>query len=195
MCKENISGQFEPVIDYIRKNLLPAGNLIAIDGRCASGKSTLASVLASEFDCNVFHMDDFFLHGAMRTPERLSLPGENVDHERFLSEVLLPASAGSPVQYRRYNCHLGDFEPTKLISPKPISIIEGVYSFHSSLEGFYTMKLFLDIAPALQRRRILVRNMPEQAERFFNEWIPMEENYFQTFAVRSKADFIFTAEE
>lgn len=195
MTKEKLSGQFAPVIDHIRNNLLPAGNLIAIDGRCASGKSTLASVLANEFDCNVFHMDDFFLHGAMRTPERLSLPGENVDHERFLAEVLLPVSSGSCVQYRRYNCHLGEFEPTKLIAPKPINIIEGVYSFHASLAGFYTMKLFLDIDPALQRRRILGRNSPEQAERFFNEWIPMEENYFRTFSVRDKADFIFTAEE
>ena len=190
----DFSLRFQPVLRYIQNNLQEY-NIIAVDGRCASGKTTLASVLKNGFDCNIFHMDDFFLHGAMRTPERLSLPGENVDHERFLAEVLLPASAGKPVQYRRYNCHLGDFEPTKLIPPKPISIIEGVYSFHSSLEGFYTMKLFLDIAPALQRRRILVRNMPEQAERFFNEWIPMEENYFQTFAVRSKADFIFTAEE
>ena len=35
--------------------------IIAIDGKCTSGKTTLASKLAEIYDCNVFHMDDFFL--------------------------------------------------------------------------------------------------------------------------------------
>ena len=32
--------------------------VIAIDGRCASGKTTLAEKLAQYFHANVFHMDD-----------------------------------------------------------------------------------------------------------------------------------------
>ena len=35
--------------------------LVAIDGRCASGKSTLAKDLQKQLDCNVIHMDDFYL--------------------------------------------------------------------------------------------------------------------------------------
>ena len=35
--------------------------IVAIDGKCTSGKTTLASKLAELYDCNVFHMDDFFL--------------------------------------------------------------------------------------------------------------------------------------
>ena len=35
--------------------------LIAIDGRCASGKTTLSSYLQKELNCNVIHMDYFFL--------------------------------------------------------------------------------------------------------------------------------------
>ena len=35
--------------------------IVAIDGKCTSGKTTLASKLAEIYDCNVFHMDDFFL--------------------------------------------------------------------------------------------------------------------------------------
>ena len=35
--------------------------VIAIDGRCASGKTTLANKLAQHFHANVFHMDDYFL--------------------------------------------------------------------------------------------------------------------------------------
>ena len=41
--------------------------LVAIDGKCTSGKTTLASKLAELYDCNVFHMDDFFLRPEQRT--------------------------------------------------------------------------------------------------------------------------------
>ena len=34
--------------------------LIAIDGRCASGKTTLANRLQEELVCEVIHMDSFF---------------------------------------------------------------------------------------------------------------------------------------
>lgn len=34
--------------------------LVAIDGRCAAGKTTLAASLQAQLGCNVFHVDDFF---------------------------------------------------------------------------------------------------------------------------------------
>ena len=37
--------------------------LVAIDGNSGAGKSRLAELLAEVYDCNVFHMDDFFLPG------------------------------------------------------------------------------------------------------------------------------------
>ena len=64
--------------------------IMAIDGKCNSGKTTLASKLAEIYDCNVFHMDDFFLRPEQRTPERFAEVGGNVDYERFWEEVLLP---------------------------------------------------------------------------------------------------------
>ncbi|MEG2389188.1 MAG: shikimate kinase, partial [Clostridia bacterium] len=45
--------------------------LIAIDGMCGSGKSTLGQRLAEALGGNLLHMDDFFLTAAQRTPERL----------------------------------------------------------------------------------------------------------------------------
>ena len=64
--------------------------IVAIDGKCTSGKTTLASKLAELYDCNVFHMDDFFLRPEQRTPERFAEVGGNVDYELFLEEVRLP---------------------------------------------------------------------------------------------------------
>ena len=67
-----------------KKNMV----IVAIDGKCTSGKTTLASKLAEIYDCNVFHMDDFFLRPEQRIPERLAEVGGNVDYERFQEEVI-----------------------------------------------------------------------------------------------------------
>lgn len=48
--------------------------LVAIDGRCASGKTTLAGKLRSALKCNVVHMDDFYLPFAKRTEDRMAQP-------------------------------------------------------------------------------------------------------------------------
>ncbi|MBO5109218.1 MAG: hypothetical protein J6D21_00735 [Clostridia bacterium] len=47
---------------------------VLIDGRCASGKSTLGAALAERLGANLFHMDDFFLPFDKKTPERLGRP-------------------------------------------------------------------------------------------------------------------------
>ena len=57
--------------------------IVSIDGPCAAGKTTLAGKLSELYDCNVFHMDDFFLRPEQRTPARFAQPGGNVDYERF----------------------------------------------------------------------------------------------------------------
>ena len=63
----------EEILSGLKKqidDLLKTGKqiIIAIDGNCTAGKTTLAAVLEKEYDCNVFHMDDFFLRPEQRTP-------------------------------------------------------------------------------------------------------------------------------
>ena len=50
--------------------------VIAIDGRCAAGKTTLAAALQRETGCTVLHLDHFFLRPEQRTPQRLAQPGD-----------------------------------------------------------------------------------------------------------------------
>lgn len=40
--------------------------IIAIDGRCVAGKSTLALLLSEQPDTTIFHLDDFYLQGRQR---------------------------------------------------------------------------------------------------------------------------------
>lgn len=164
--------------------------IIAIEGRCASGKTTTANLLAKMYDCNLFHMDDFFLRPEQRTKERLEKPGENVDHERFLVEVLTPLSEGEKVNYRKYNCGTHSFERPIIMLPKRINIIEGVYSMHPTLFDYYDLTVFLSVTEPEQRKRIIQRNTKEMAEIFFNTWIPLEEMYYSNLHIQSKAELI-----
>lgn len=182
---------YSEVFDAVRKLLVERDNaVVAIDGRCGSGKTTLAAALAAEFDCNVFHLDDFFLPSVMRTTERLAEPGGNVHHERFLQEVLVHLRSGSPVCYRPYICSKAGFGDVKCFEKKRLSIIEGSYSLHPSLRGYYDLKIFLTLDPQTQEQRILQRSGPEKLADYKNQWIPMEELYFRELDVQSCCDMV-----
>ena len=169
--------------------------LIAIEGGSASGKTTLSQLLSSVYDCNVFHMDDFFLRPEQRTEERFAQAGGNIDHERFLAEVLLPLSQGKSIQYRAFDCSTFTLRPAIEIAPKGLNIIEGAYSMHPQLAQFYGFSVFLSITPQLQRKRIEKRNSPEMAQRFFDTWIPLERTYFEATDAAARCSMIWEVKE
>ena len=150
---------------------------VAIDGKCTSGKTTLATKLAEIYDCNVFHMDDFFLRPEQRTPERFAEVGGNVDYERFHEEVLIPLQAGKPFSYRPFDCSSLTLSDPVRVVPKKLNIIEGTYSHHPHFGSPYDLKVLLTITPELQRQRILQRPRFLH-QRIFQQWIPMENRYF-----------------
>lgn len=168
--------------------------ILAIDGSCTSGKTTLASALAERFDCNVFHMDDFFLRPQQRTAERLAETGGNVDYERFRQEVLFPLKEGIPFSYRPYDCSSGTLKEAVAVLPKQVSIVEGTYSHHPYFEDPYDLNVFLKVTPSVREKRILQRPAFLH-RRFFEEWIPMEQNYFSEFAIEMKSDLAVLPED
>ena len=168
-------------------SMLPDSNVIvAIDGGCGSGKTTLANMLQQIYDCNVFHMDDFFLQPHQRTEERFEEVGGNVDRERFLEEVLIPLKKGNTIHYRRFDCGSFSILPEVIIEPKKLTIIEGSYSMHPELSQYYDFGVFLDIDKSLQKERIRKRNSAELEKRFFDTWIPMEDKYHEKMKVRDR---------
>ena len=162
---------------------------VAIDGRCTAGKTTLASRLAEHYDCNVFHMDDFFLRPEQRTPERFAEPGGNVDYERFRQEVLVPLATGEAFSYRPFDCSTFTLAESRQVEPRKITIVEGTYSLHPYFGEPYDLKICLTVSPEVQRQRVLQRPAFLH-QRFFESWIPMEERYFETFAVAEKCDLV-----
>lgn len=164
--------------------------VVAIDGRCSAGKTTLAGLLKKELGCNVIHADSFFLRPEQRTKERYCLPGGNIDFERLKEEVLQPLKEHKPFAYRPFGCKTGSLLEPVTVMPTPVTIVEGAYSQHPQLLEYYDLQIFLDIDADTQKERILKRN-PQNAEMFFEKWIPLEEKYLETFSVREKCRLVF----
>ncbi len=167
--------------------------VVCIDGKSASGKSTLADNISKLFDCNVWHMDDFFLQKSQRTPERLAEPGGNVDYERFYSEVFNPIIHGENVVYRKFDCSEMELLEKIEVPFKPFNIVEGAYSMRPEFKAGYALTVFLNIGADTQRARILKRNGAYMLSRFENEWIPLENEYFKHFSIPESADIVLNA--
>ena len=186
---------FLPLFAQIDKMLEQGEVNLAVEGGSASGKSTLGDLLEKVYGCVVLHMDDFFLRPEQRTLERFAEPGGNVDRERFLEEVLVPLGNREDISYRRFDCSTFTVQPPVMIKPSRLTVVEGAYSMHPELAGYYNFSVFLDITPEFQKKRIMKRNSPQFAERFFTEWIPMEHVYFDTMKVKERCDMVIEQRE
>ena len=182
----NRYAEFIQVFAGIDKLLDQGDAVVAIEGGSASGKTTLAGILCEVYDCNIFHMDDFFLRPEQRTPQRFAEVGGNIDRERFFSEVIKPISENREVVYRRFDCTSQTLCEPITVKPKKLTVIEGAYSMHPQFAQYYDFSVFMDIDAEYQRERILKRNRLPLANRFFNEWIPLEIEYFSKMKIKEK---------
>lgn len=168
--------------------------LIAIDGRCASGKTTLADHLSKMIDCPVIHMDHFFLRPEQRRDrQRFRIPGGNVDYERLVYEVMFPMKLkpGAPFSYRPFDCKRQELGEEIRIVPTRAVIIEGSYSCHPTLWDHYDIRIFLTASRRKQLKRIWNRNGKEAKAIFQKKWIPLEEAYFAGEKIAKRCDLRF----
>ena len=176
---------------------------VVIDGRAASGKTTAAELIAGYFSgaylheypdmpsgnvtADIIHADDFFLPPSLRTPERLDEVGGNLHRERFYDEIIANLDSPDGFSYRVFDCSKMDYAPEpRKVKPCRLLIFEGAYSLHPDFGDYYDLAIFSDISPDEQSRRILSRNGERMHKRFEQEWIPMEEKYFDGFDIRQK---------
>ena len=96
--------------------------LVALDGRCGSGKTTLAAQLAERFPQSItLHTDDFYLPPPQRVTGWERIPCANMHLERLRAEAVAPARAGRAVCYKAYSCREGAYLPPRVLGPAPVS--------------------------------------------------------------------------
>lgn len=159
---------------------------VAIEGVCGAGKTTLSALLADRYECNLFHMDDFFLRPEQRTPARYAQAGGNVDYERFQEEIVEHLQDRGGLVYRPFDCGSMQLGEAREVPYRKLNIVEGAYCCHPYFGDIYQLRFFVDLSAVEQRERILARNGGVMYQRFRDEWIPMENRYFETYKIREK---------
>lgn len=164
--------------------------VIAIDGRCAAGKTTFAKQLAEITGAGLIYMDDFFLPKEMRTDARLGEPGGDVHYERFAEEVLPRLRNAVGFDYMRYDCENIGFGAKRTVPAGILRIVEGTYSCHPKFEKYMDIRIFCDVTPLNQRVRLKLRDGNNSLPLFLDKWIPREEKYFAAYKIKEQADIV-----
>ena len=164
--------------------------VLALDGRCGSGKTTMAAALARQFPASItLHTDDFYLPPTDRVHGWEKIPCANMDLARLRDEVLVPACAGQPVPYRAYSCREGAYLPVQQLAAQPLVILEGSYSHYPLLAPYEDFRMFMTCSDAEQTRRLQAREGDRYPD-FAARWIPLEEAYFTQHNIEDAADFV-----
>lgn len=163
---------------------------VAIDGNCASGKTTLAQRLASTIDCNLFHTDDFFLPLKSRKLPNVGNQLFPFDCMHFLTDVILNIQNTQGFAYQKFDCKTQSYGEKIIIEYKSINIIEGAYSTSEALKPYYNFSIFVKADLNTQIERISQRNGTEQLNRFTQEWIPCENIFFSKFKTEEYCDMV-----
>lgn len=164
--------------------------VVALDGRSASGKTTLAEIMRNTFDADVIHMDDFFLPAELRTSDRFIEPGGNVHYERFNEEVVYGLNSGDQFEYQVFDCSEMRIKGKRKVGKSKIIIVEGAYALHPKITAQYDVKAFYDIDKNQQLRRIIKRNGKTMLENFENRWIPLENEYIKAYSIKEKCSVV-----
>lgn len=162
--------------------------LVAVDGRCGSGKTALGNALGKAFGCPVVHTDDYYLPFARRPENWQKTPAANMDLARLRAEVLDPLRAGQEGLSRPYNCHDDTFGAATPLPAGQLVILEGSYSHHPAL-GRYDLTVFVTCPGPCREARLRARE-GDHFPMFLSRWIPLEEGYFRACSIEEKADFL-----
>lgn len=181
--------EIDRILEKVR-SLPPGVQVVAIDGGCASGKTTLARALEKSLGAGVVHTDDFFLPGGLRTEERLAQPGGNIHYERFLAEVLPRLRGQNGFSYRCFDCHRMELGGERRVKGADIYIVEGAYSCHPVFGDYMNLKIFIHAEKEIRLQRILRREGETALQSFRERWIPMEEAYFREYRIKERADMV-----
>jgi uridine kinase len=181
---------------------------VAIDGRCAAGKSVLANELEALISPRGFQILRPSVDGFHHPQERRYRRGEYsaqgyyedaFDYEAVVESLLRPLSGSVfPVLCREvsfdYRTDLPADAPFVSVSAQAILLFEGLFLFRRELDPFRDLRILLDVDPETSISRALVRDTASTEaiirRKYEDRYEPAWQIYLSAQHPESKADVI-----
>ena len=161
-----------------RAPTLGRGRLLCVDGPAGSGKTTLATAVATTAGAPLVHTDDL-LDG---WDGLAGLPATLLD-------LLTPLADGRPGRVPRYDWHAGRFAGSVELEPAPLLVVEGVGSGALPAARWATVLVWVEAPYDLRMRRGLERDGDAFAPHW-EAWARAEEAHFAEHRTRERADLV-----
>ncbi len=170
--------------------------VVALDGRSGVGKSTLARALCEHLDAALIEGDDFYAGGTqVRQDPAASRAAACIDWTRQRM-VLGAIRAGQEIAWRAFDWDSFDgrlCDVPKVIAPRPLVIIEGVYAARPELAGLVDLRIFVVVSDAERQKRLCGREPGIGA--WERSWHEAEDHYFTSVMPVHRFDAVFDASD
>lgn len=172
--------------------------LVALDGRSAAGKSTLAAAVAPLVGAHVLDGDDFYSGGTAETWDAMSA-AEKASHcidWRRQRPVLEKLARGEPASWRPYDWEADDgslSDPPVNCDPAPVIILDGAYSARPELADLFHLRVLLDAPTDLRKMRLVQREGEDYRVDWNRRWDDAEHWYFAAVMPPDSFDLVIPA--
>lgn len=152
--------------------------LVCVDGPAGSGKTTLATQLATALDSAVVHLDDLY-EGWSAGPD---------GGARRLGEwVLEPLAAGGAGRYRRYDWYAGAYAEWHDVEPWPVVVVEGCGAAARQVDPVAALRVWVGADDSERLRRTVARD-GEESRAHLVRWMADERAHFARERTEARAD-------
>ena len=154
---------------------------IGVDGKGATGKTTLAAQIAAALPGSVtVHIDDF-ARPEVRGWER----------DRFVRQVLRPLLAGRPGRYQRWDFDRNVGAEWQTVPVGVPVIVEGVSATDERLGVPWDFTIWVEVPYEVRLARALERDGPERLDRWLSDWMPSEDAYEKAQRPQERVDLVY----
>lgn len=159
---------------------------IGIDGRGASGKTTLAHRVVTTL------VADTALTSALVSVDDFARPVlERWDQARFATQLLEPLVRGQDARYQRWD-HRADrgLDWVDVAADVDVVVVEGVSCTDLGIAVPWAVRVWIEAPAEVRMERIRRRDGPELLDVWMTDWIPNEEAYVAEQDPRARADLV-----
>lgn len=168
----------------------PGTRLVGVDGPAGSGKTTLATRLATAAgeagrSVEVVHMDDLYDGWSALVGDRGRDLADRVD-----TGLLVPLAAHRPGSYRRYDWPSAAFAEEHTVEPVDVLVLEGCGAAGARWADRTALAVWVEVPRALGTARWLARDDDIRAAQQCRDWQADEAAQFAADGTRARADLV-----